>query len=187
MVDWADWDPAFRNANRWHDRLAATLRVKDRADRLKQHEAFSRDLREMKMNATKPNIFAKEGAAKAIGKSMGDILVSLMMPATSKVEDAADRTEQIQRNLHIAFALAAHKADHGRYPPKLDDLAPKYLASVPNDLFSGKALIYRPSDESYLLYSVGINGNDDGGRTHGDDPPGDDLRVRMPLPEPKRK
>jgi hypothetical protein len=31
------------------------------------------------------------------------------------------------------------------------------------------------------LYSVGLNGKDDGGRSYGHDPPGDDLAVRMPL------
>jgi hypothetical protein len=61
------------------------------------------------------------------------------------------------------------------------------LAAVPNDLFSGKPLVYRPAEKGYLLYSVGLNGKDEGGRSYGDDPPGDDLSVRMPLPELKPK
>ena len=44
----------------------------------------------------------------------------------------------------------------------------------------GKALIYRSTDDGYLLYSVGVNGVDDKGRTADDEPPGDDLVVRMP-------
>ena len=56
---------------------------------------------------------------------------------------------------------------------------------MPDDLFSGKPLVYRPDDKGYLLYSVGVNGQDDGGRWMDDDPPGDDLRVRMPMPAPK--
>ena len=82
--------------------------------------------------------------------------------------------------------MAAYRADTGRYPARLAELAPKYLAAVPDDLFAGKPLVYRPSEAGYLLYSVGINGKDDGGRWTDDDPPGDDLRVRMPLPELKR-
>ena len=58
--------------------------------------------------------------------------------------------------------------------------------SSPGDVFSGKALVYRPADKGYLVYSVGANGKDEGGRWTDDDPPGDDLRVRMPLPELKR-
>ena len=78
-------------------------------------------------------------------------------------------------------------------PEELDALAPDYLKRVPGDLFSGKALIYRPAfpktvgfANGYLLYSVGVNGKDEGGRTYGENPPGDDLPVRMPLPELRR-
>ena len=97
-----------------------------------------------------------------------------------------DRSEQVHRNLRIAFALAAYHSDNNRYPAKLNDLAPKYLAAVPDDLFSGKPLIYRVTDKGYLFYSVGINGKDEEGRSLDDDPAGDDLPVRMPLPELKR-
>ena len=59
---------------------------------------------------------------------------------------------------------------------------------MPIDLFSGKPLIYRPGADRYVLYSVGFNGKDDGGRWYNDDPPGDDPSVRMPLPqEPKQR
>jgi hypothetical protein len=60
-------------------------------------------------------------------------------------------------------------------------LRPKSLPQVPEDRFSGKALVYRPGAKGYLLSSVGY-GEDNGGTTYGDDPPADDLPVRMPLP-----
>ena len=65
----------------------------------------------------------------------------------------------------------------------MDALAPKYLKEIPGDIFSGKALIYRITEDGYLLYSVGVNGQDEGGRSFEDVPPGDDLAVRMPLPK----
>ena len=120
---------------------------------------------------------------EAKGKAVGDFLISLLLPAAQKVQQAADRTEQMQRNLHVAFALAVYRKDNGSYPMKLDALAPKYLAQVPQDLFSGKGLIYRPRENGYLLYSVGANGKDEEGRGPEDTPPGDDLSIRMPLPE----
>jgi hypothetical protein len=46
-------------------------------------------------------------------------------------------------------------------------------------------MIYRPNDSGYVLYSVGVNGVDDEGRTDADSPPGDDLVIRMPLPPPR--
>jgi hypothetical protein len=99
----------------------------------------------------------------------------------------ADWHEQRQRSLHLAFALAAYRGEHKRYPDRLDVLAPRYLAEVPSDLFSGKALIYRLGENGYLLYSVGVNGRDDGGRSFADTPPGDDPHVRMPLPALPKK
>jgi hypothetical protein len=187
-IDSADWDPALRNANRLHDRLAAAVRVKDRAARQQQLLQIEADLVARKKALVDSGDLANLliGTAEAKGRVLGELLIGLLFPAVRKVQQAADRTEQEQSNLHIAFALAAYKSDQGRYPPKLDDLAPKYLAKVPDDLFSGKPLIYRPSDDGYLLYSVGMNGKDDAGRSKDDDPPGDDLTIRMPLPERKR-
>ena len=61
------------------------------------------------------------------------------------------------------------------------------MPRIPQDIFSGHTLIYRPSEAGYMLYSVGPNGKDDGGRGLDDDPSGDDLAIRMPLPELKQQ
>jgi hypothetical protein len=185
-----DWAPALRTGNLWYDRLAAALRVKDRPGREKALDKIEADLKTLKADAVEGMnllklLLGKDAPEKKVGQSIGNILVGLMMPAARKVHGAYDRFEQVHRNLQVAFALAAFRSDNGRYPAKLDELAPKYLAEVPGDLFSGRALIYRPEEKGYLLYSVGVNGKDDGGRWLDDDPPGDDPRVRMPLPELK--
>jgi hypothetical protein len=124
---------------------------------------------------------------KTAGTRIGVILIASALGSFRKVQDAQDRIEQVRRNLRVAFALAAYRADRGRYPAQLADLAPKYLAAVPDDHFAGKSLTYRPTPEGYLIYSVGANGKDDGGRWIYDDPPGDDPCVRMPPPELKSK
>ncbi len=100
---------------------------------------------------------------------------------------AAERSEQLQDNLQIAFALAAYRADHGRYPARLDELAPKYLPRIPADCFASGPLIYRPTADGYLLNSVGPNGRDDDGRLFTDDPPGDDIAIRMPATPPQER
>jgi hypothetical protein len=115
------------------------------------------------------------------------MLVNLLMPAFQKVQAAGERAEQIRYNVQTAFALAAYRLDNKRYPAKLDDLAPKYLAAVPLDVFTGKPLTYRPTEKGYLFYSFGPNGKDDEGRWYDDDPRGDDPGVRMPLPELKKQ
>ena len=83
----------------------------------------------------------------------------------------------------LALALAAYRADHGAYPAKLSDLTPKYVTEVPKDIFSDSELHYRQENGGYLLYSVGSNGKDDGGKGIADRKEGedwDDLAVHMP-------
>jgi hypothetical protein len=191
-LDAFDWEAMLRNANRTYSRIAAAQRIKDHAAREKELDRLEQELKALQKDATDSMKLFKaflEGKdpGKTVFKKIGDVLVRLMLPAFRKMQGAGDRAEQTQRNQYLAFALAAYRLDQGRYPAKLEDLAPKYLAAVPNDLFSGKALIYRPTENSYLLYSVGVNGIDEGGRWYDDDPPGDDPRVRMPLPELKPK
>ncbi len=179
-----DWDPALRNGNQWYDRLAAAMRLPDRPAREKLLRQITDDIREMHSKNVSAANAARMilGTSQAKGKALGDILSALLLPAFHRIQHAADRNEQVQRNLHLAFALAAHRHDHGRYPAQLDDLAPKYLPKVEPDLFTGKPLVYRPMDNGYLLYSFGIDGRDNDARGQDDDPPGDDLAVRMPLP-----
>ncbi len=184
-----DWDATLREANRWYDRLAAALRLKDRRER--EIRLARDDVRIVRVNLLKleERLKANPGAKdvdEIKGKILGHFLMTQFLPTVQPVQESIDRTEQIQRNLHTAFALAAYRRDHGRYPRRLEALAPTYLRQVPRDLFSGKPLIYHPSEKGYLLYSVGVNGEDDQGRSEDDDPPGDDLVVRMPLPPMRR-
>jgi hypothetical protein len=184
------WDTTMRRGNQLFSRMSSVLRLHDRAMREKQLALIEQEIMELHEKLM-PLRIAEEvlelGPAEGIGNLLGDQFFMLMFPYYGKYQLRGDRSEQVHRNLHVAFALAAYKASEGRYPEKLDVLAPKYLPAIPGDLFSGKALIYRPSKDGYLLYSVGVNGKDDGGQTREDDLSCDDLRVRMPLLEPQNK
>ena len=193
--DTIDWDPALRTGNQWFDRLVATMRVKNRATRQKQFDQIEMEVKvfskkfagsERLALALGLTFFTKE-PGKSFSKVVGDALIPMLTPAVGRLHEIAARDDQGQNNLYLAFALAAYQRDRGRYPPKLDALAPKYLPKIPVDLFSGKPLIYRPSKDGYLFYSVGVNCRDEQGRGILDDPRGDDLSVRMPLPELRRK
>jgi hypothetical protein len=183
-----NWDPAFRNANRWFDRCAVALRLTDRAVRVQEIDAIARDGKLLRQHVSSIGAIQKSFmGSEPRGEWTGNLLIGLMLPALEKVQSAAERCEQGQRNLHLAFALAAYHRDHGRYPAELDELAPKYLETIPDDLFTSHPLIYRLEDKGYLLYSVGVNGLDEGGRGYDDEPRGDDLSVRMPVPEPRAR
>jgi hypothetical protein len=193
-LDNLDWDPVLRSANRWYDRMVAAMRLKDRRAREEQLDKLERELKALRAKGLDLEVAGLAGlfvggkdASRAAGQKIGDLLICLLMPALRKVQQAGERQEQVRDNLRVALAVAAYRHDRGRYPEKLEALAPAYLAAVPKDRFSGKALVYRPSEKGYLLYSVGANGKDEEGRWYDDDPPGDDPGVRVPLPPLRRR
>ncbi|HTV62874.1 MAG TPA: hypothetical protein VMH30_09935 [Verrucomicrobiae bacterium] len=63
-----------------------------------------------------------------------------------------------------AIALKRYQLKNGDYPTDLSQLVPAFLPAVPLDPVDGKPLRYRSNgDGTFLLYSVGENGKDDGG------------------------
>ena len=72
--------------------------------------------------------------------------------------------EAIRSIVIAAIALKRYQLKHGNYPVSLSELAPNFVASAPRDPVDGKPLRYQLMvDGSFLLYSVGLNGKDDGG------------------------
>lgn len=64
----------------------------------------------------------------------------------------------------LACALERYRILHGNYPEMLDALAPQFIVTIPHDIINGRPLNYRrTNDGTYLLYSVGWDGKDDGG------------------------
>lgn len=69
--------------------------------------------------------------------------------------------------LLIVIALELHHRLHGSYPTTLTELTPSLLPAVPLDPMSGQPFRYKSAAETGgtpLLYSVGADGVDDGGR-----------------------
>ncbi len=63
-----------------------------------------------------------------------------------------------------ALALKRYQLKHGNYPSDLNLLVPEFAPTVPLDPVDGKPLrYYLKSDGTFLLYSIGDNGKDDGG------------------------
>jgi hypothetical protein len=184
-----DWSPIVTNGNVWYDRMSAAMRRPTRAARQAEMAKIDAELKELSKKARGMDQLAMLGNGppdKAVVKAIGDVLLGLLIPAVQKVQEAEDRNAQMQQNVQVAFALALYKKENGKYPAALADLAPKYLAAVPGDLFSGKPLLYRLEGAGYVFYSVGQNGKDEGGQWHDDEPRGDDIRVRMPVRLPKQ-
>lgn len=80
------------------------------------------------------------------------------------LESIENRHQAELRLLICGLALRSYSVENGQPPEKLADLVPEYLAEVPEDLYSGKPLVYRREAAGYVLYSVGRDGRDNGGQ-----------------------
>lgn len=94
-----------------------------------------------------------------------NIFARILMPSLG---NAVKRYARAQSNVvlaRVAIALERYRLAHGNYPDSLDAIAPQFMEKVPNDVIGGEPLHYRRTDNSFILYSVGWNGQDDGGVT----------------------
>lgn len=82
-----------------------------------------------------------------------------------------DSSTSIRNGVHTLLGIEAYRHRRGQLPDTLDDLVPDCLAALPVDSFAPDGrFVYRlvnPADDphgrSYLLYSVGSDGVDNGG------------------------
>ncbi len=72
---------------------------------------------------------------------------------------------EVARQVAItAIALKRYQLQRGSYPTSLSALVPEFFPAVPHDPADGEPLRYRlQPDGTFLLYSIGENGKDDGG------------------------
>jgi hypothetical protein len=76
----------------------------------------------------------------------------------------------------VALSLQDYKFAHGQYPASLADLQKTLDWTIPLDPFSGQALLYRTEGAEFVVYSVGPDLRDDGGKP----PAGGDWRLDEP-------
>lgn len=188
-----DWDVPLREGNLWYDRFVQAAGKPTRAERIAAMGQLDDDLKKMAaevkdLKAMGRSLLAGTSPRQLVSQQVGKLFAALTLPALGAVAQAADRHQMTFDLTRAAVALAGYRADHGAYPEKLSQLSPKYSARVPKDLFAaGADPHYQAKDGGYVLYSVGINGKDDGGRGYGDhdeDTPAgadwDDLVIRAP-------
>ena len=60
-----------------------------------------------------------------------------------------------------------YQSEHGHAPTGLEQLVLEYFQHVPQDPFSGRPVIYRSQGTDWLVYSIGEDDVDDGGKRVG--------------------
>ena len=72
--------------------------------------------------------------------------------------------EALMLSSRAGLACRLFKGQTGRYPDRLEELVPALLPELPVDPFTGKPLVYRREGDGFIVYSLGSNQKDDGGR-----------------------
>jgi hypothetical protein len=175
-----DWDLVLRESNEWYNRIVHAFELLTRSERVKAVEAIEKDLK--RLIAERRGSFLVdmwENPKLGFSRFLSITINGSMLPAITAIHDIEDRETMRFGLTRLAFALAECRADHGVYPGKLDDLVPKYVSTVPRDLFNDGELHYARKGAGYELYSVGVNGKDDGG-SEDESQTQDDLMICIP-------
>ncbi len=107
----------------------------------------------------------KTGPRDWVGLSgfLADFITSPSYNATMTVE----YTRIAKRRMAaLALAIRMFELDHGHRPETLEELVPSYFGVIPSDPFAegGNPVQFNPRAASPVLYCVGPDGVDDGGR-----------------------
>jgi hypothetical protein len=72
--------------------------------------------------------------------------------------------EALVLTARTGLACRVFEVQNGRFPDNLAELVPAIIPEVPIDPFTGEPLMYLKEGEGFVVYSLGSNQRDDGGR-----------------------
>jgi len=97
--------------------------------------------------------------------NIASMMLKILIPAHKRVRQIAWRTKTSRRALLTVLAILRYEKQIGRYPAGLNELVKAgYLKKMPIDPYSDSPLVYRRTEDEFLLYSFGSNFKDDGGK-----------------------
>ncbi len=133
-------------------------------------------------SAFDPDYAAARGAARELnsrGALRADPILSRLLPDVTGVALTYRKGRAHRNASRIILNLHAYHAQHGVWPKTLLDALRTEPPAVRTDPFSGADFGYRLRDGEPVVYSVGINGLDDGGRRPANGPAWAPTRDRV--------
>ncbi len=107
--------------------------------------------------------FAAIGQAEVrLGKA--PLLAALSVKPRERVLTAACRSQAQLQCAVVALAVERYRIAHDRWPDALAELCPTFLSAVPLDPYCGKPLRLVRTADGVIVYSVGPDQTDDGGK-----------------------
>jgi hypothetical protein len=106
----------------------------------------------------------REATKKVEDLSFMHVMIKSLAPALGR---AAELDARVHAHLDLAgtaLAIERYRLATSKVPERLEELVPQYLKEVPIDPFDGQPIRYRRTDPGYRLYSIGEDGQDNGGK-----------------------
>lgn len=89
----------------------------------------------------------------------------MTVPRMDQIAEMSFRGKVLYEATLTVLALRRYKQVTGQYPEKLDDLVSGgYLKAIPKDPYSTGPLVYRKTQDDFILYSIAGDFKDDGGK-----------------------
>jgi hypothetical protein len=87
-----------------------------------------------------------------------------ILPFLSAMRIATGRGTASLRSGATLIACERYHLAHGKWPKQLTDLTPQFMETLPLDPFDGQPLRYQVTPEAVMVYSIGSDLVDDGGK-----------------------
>ena len=92
------------------------------------------------------------------------ILLHMFRPTTPRFTTLYLLNIAHLRTARVALAIQRYRLSTGNLPDTLADIMPTYLKTIPKDPFDGRTLRYEKLETGFVVYSVGEDRRDDGGK-----------------------
>ena len=108
-------------------------------------------------------------------------LAPMFWPESGKIAQACRRKSALVAAMRGLIAVERYRMKNGKWPAKLVDVVPAFLERLPTDPFDGKPIRMAKVADGVIVYSVGVDGVDDGGKLDRKKPtaPGVDLGFQL--------
>jgi hypothetical protein len=94
-----------------------------------------------------------------------NMFARILLPALTRAAERSARAQTSADLARVACALERWRLANGQFPETLEGLAPQFIEKLPRDVINGQPLKYRRTDNGqFVLYSVGLDETDDGGK-----------------------
>lgn len=159
-------DTSKSDLNLW-DRIIAPILSFTLKDRRRVTKAFDSIMDRAEHEVRQPPWeYSKWSVGQEMAPYVDDkhfVYLTLLFPDLDRPYVTSQIATQLRNAAIVSILLEQYRRKRGANPSSLNDLVPDFIARVPVDLLDGQSLRYRFDDGQPTIYSVGFDGDDDGG------------------------